>query len=303
MLELLVGLLTKTLNLSEDDLKAIILKEGSEDELNEDALQELLSKDADRIKAIKDANKGSRDDQYKRGLKEAAERIEESIRTTFGLENDLTGDELIAAAKDKSKGGSGEGMTEDEVKAHPAYIALQNEKSKEIAQMQKDHKVALEKAESDFNAKMTRTSVNQRAIALIRSKNPILPEDATRANKRLNTILPELSQYTFEQNGDDIIVKDENGHQLTDPHNNPVSFDQLVTGIAEDYFDFNEGGKEDKGSKGTGNGGDSFGKKTFGKITIPQNSEELKQALENAKTSEERQEISEAFLKNQKGDS
>ena len=301
MLQLMMGLLTKTLNMSEDDLKAIILKEGSEDELNEDALQQLLSKDADRITAIKDANKGSRDDQYKRGLKESAERIEDAIRTAFGLDNDLIGDDLIAAAKEATSNGSGEGMTSDDVKKHPEYIALQTEKSKEIAQMQKDHSKALSDAEGEFNSKMTRTSVNQKAIALIRSRNPILPDDASKANKRLNTILPELAQYKFETNGNEIIVKDENGQLLTDAHNNAVTFDKLVGSIADDYFDFDTG--SEGGSTGTGNGGDNFGKPNFQQVTVPQNSAELEKAMKGAKSSEERQKISEAYLENQKASS
>lgn len=299
---MLVGLLTKTLNMSEDDLKAIILKEGSEDELNEDALQTLLTKDAERIALIKDANKGGRDDQYKRGLKDAAERVEAAIRNTFGLADDLTGDELIAKAKESSPKGSGDGqMTDDEIKAHPLFIALQQEKSKEIAQMQKDHKDALANVETDFNSKMTVTTVNQKALAYIKSKNPVLPTDSSKADKRLSTILPELAKYKFEQKGNDIIVKDENGHQLTDAHNNAVNFNDLVDSIAEDYFDFESG--ESDGSKGTGNGGDDFNKKPFSRVTVPQNSDDLRKALEGAKSSEERQKISEAYLESQKASS
>ena len=300
-MELLMGLLTKTLNMSEDDIKSVIIKEGSEDELKDDALTLLLAKDAERISLIKEKSKGDSDSQYKRGQRETAEKFENSIKTTFGIEDDLNGNDLIAKAKELNTGGSGDGkLTDDDVKAHPVFIALQTEKSKEIAQMQKDHKSALDNNENEFNAKMTRSSVNQKALAHIRSKNPVLPEDTKKADKRLNTILPELANYKFEQNGNDIIVKDLDGKLLTDAHDNAVSFDQLVDGIAEDYFDFDSGG--DGGSKGTGNGGDNFGKGKFNTVKIPQSPQELQKAMEGAKSSEERQKISEAYLEAQKKD-
>ncbi len=302
MLDLLLGLLTKTLNMSEDDLKAVILKEGSEDELNEDALQSLLTKDADRIKAIKDGYTESKDNQYKRGLKEGAEKIEGTLKEKFGIEEDLTGEDLIAKAVETLSGRSGEGeMSESDVKTHPVYIALQNEKSKEIARMQKEHEQALANAESEFNTKMTKTSVNQRVLQHIRSKNPILPEDPKKADKRLRTILPELDQYKFEQDGNEIIVKDSNGQMLTDAHNNVVTFDRLVDTLSEDYFDFQSNDSDD--TQGTGNGGNDFGKRNFDKITIPKDSKELEQALKVAKSPEERQKISEAFLESQNAES
>lgn len=300
MKELLMSLLTKTLNLSEDDIKAVILKEGSEDELADDALQQLLDKDASRITAIKDANKGSRDDQYKRGQKETAEKFENSIKSLFGIEDDLNGDELIAKAKETIPSGSGDGkLTDDDVKAHPVFIALQTEKSKEIAQMQKDHDKALEDAEGEFNSKMTRSAVNAKAIAHIRGKNPKLPDDSAKANKRLNAILPELGKFKFEQKGNDITVKNEDGSLLTNAQGHQISFDQLVEGIADDFFDFDEGGQE--GSKGTGNGGDGFGKQgKFSTTNVPSNPDELQKAMDAAKSPEERTEISKAYLEAQK---
>lgn len=301
MLELLVGLLTKTLNLSGEDVKAILLKEGSEDELNDDALEQLLTKDADRITAIKDAGKGGRDDQFKRGLKESAERIEGAIKTAFGIEGDLTGEDLIAKVKETASGGSsGDGkLTDADIKAHPVFIALQKEKSKEIAQMQTDHEKALADAEGEFNSKMTRSSVNQKALAHIRSKNPKLPEDSAKADKRLNSILPELAKFKFEQNGSDITVKNDDGSLLQDGHGNAVTFAKLVDSIADDYFDFESGGEG--GSKGTGNGRDGFGKQgKFGTVTVPDSPEALQEAMEKAKSPEERAEISKAYLEAQK---
>lgn len=302
MEQILLGLLGKTLNMTEEQIKSLLYKEdGEENELKDDALQLLLQKDADRITQIKDANKAGRDDQYKRGQRETAEKWESDIREAFGLSSDLTGSDLIAKAKETKIEGSGNGeITDDQVKSHPAYMALQNEKKKEIEDINKEWGQKLKDAESDYNGKVTRSTVNSRALSHIRSMNPVLPEDATKASKRLNLVTHELSNYQFKTDGDQILVIDEDGQQLTDAHNTPVSFEDLVKDIAETYFDFSAEEDGDKGGKnGTGNQ-NKFGSGKFSKTKVPTTPEELQQAMKDAKTPEERKELSEAFLKRSK---
>jgi hypothetical protein len=171
MNELLMGLLTKTLNMSEDDLKSIILKEDSE-ELREDALQKLLEKDADRIAGIKSKSKEDADNQYKRGQRETAEKFEQDIKRTFGLTSELTGDELLAEAKSTIGSGDSEDLTDDKVKAHPLYIQLLNEKKKEIDTLNQDWEKKLNEKENEFTTRVTKSTAVQKAIDMVRSKKP-----------------------------------------------------------------------------------------------------------------------------------
>lgn len=301
MLEILVGLLAKTLNKPEDEIKSLILKEDSE-ELKDDALSILLDLDADRMTALVEKHKKEKADQYARALKEVSKDWEKKIKEQFSLETESTGDDLIAEAvqKQSSGGGKGDGeeLTDEKVKSHPLYIRLQNEKKKEIDEINADWQKKLEEKDNEYNQRMTRSSVHQKILTRIKSKNPILPEDAKKAEKRLNAALRDFSEYDFDIDGNDIIVKTKDGQQLMDKHNNPVSFDELVDAVADDYFDF-EDGKDGKGSGGgTGNKND-FGSGKFDRVVAPKTPEELKEAIRNAKSSEEREAITESWNKSQ----
>ena len=282
--------------MTEDDLKSLIYKEDSE-ELKDDALQQLLNLDSTRITGIKDNFIGNKDEQYKRALRETSERWEKDIKKAFNLETDLIGDELIAeVVKTKSKG-SGDGkddLTDDKVKAHPLYIDLNNSKVRELSELKKQHQTELETKDNEFNSRTTLANVNSSALSYVRSKNPILPEDVAKAGKRLNSILPELGKYDFEKNGDSYIVKNKDGSQLVDTHNNPVSFEELLDNVSDTYLDFEEKGDGNKG-KGTGNQ-NKFGKDRFKNMKVPQNHDDLQTALANAKDSDERAAISKAYL-------
>jgi len=305
MLEILLGLLTKTLNLSEDEIKSLILKEDSEDELKEDVVQILLAKDADRISQIKSKHTDESQNQYKRGIRETAEKFENDIKRIFGIESDLQGEELLAEVKSKLPEGSGEGdeLTDDKVKAHPLYIALQNEKKKEIDQIKADHQIELETAKGEYDTTLLHNRVVETGVSKIKSKNPILPEDATKAQARLSVVGQKLNEYSWKADGDTLIPVDEKGHQLVDGHNNPITFDDIVENIGSTYFDFEEGdggagGSGSGGGNGTGNG-NGFGKNQFSRVKVPQTPEELQAAMQSAKTSEERAAISEAYTKAQ----
>lgn len=304
--EIMMGLLTKTLNMSEDEIKSLIYKEDSEDgELNDNALEALISKDADRISAIRDKYKNDKDDQYKRGQRETAEKFEKDIKKLFDFESELQGEDLLAEAKKQiaKEGGSSDELTDDKVKAHPLYIQLQNEKQREIDSLNQEWENKLNEKENEFTTRVTRSNATSKAIDLIRSKNPRLPEDASKAQKRLSVVGNELKNYNWKQDGDTLIPVDDKGHQLVDEHEKPITFDMIVENIGDLYFDFEdpEDKGEDKGKGGTGTGNSNgFNSRKHGRVKVPKTAEELETAMANAKTPEERSELSKAFIEAQK---
>lgn len=304
MLQILVGLLAKTLNKPEDEIKSLILKEDSE-ELKPDALSIMLDLDASRMSTLVEAHKKEKADQYARALKEVSKDWEKKIKDQFSLETDKTGDELIAEAVQSKASGGGDGdgdeLTDEKVKSHPLYIRLENEKKRELEEVRKEWEKKLDEKENEYTQRMTRSSVHQKILARIKSKNPVLPEDAKKAEKRLNAALRDFSEYDFDIDGNDIIVKTKDGQQLKDKHNNPVSFEELVDVVADDYFDF-DGSGGDSGGKGSGSGTgnkNEFGSGKFDRVVSPKTPDELKEAIRNAKSSEEREAITAAWEKNQ----
>jgi hypothetical protein len=125
-----------------------------------------------------------------------------------------------------------------------------------------------------------------------------LPEDASKAQARLNVIGLELNKYSWKQNGDEIVPVDEKGQQLLDAHNNPITFSDIVGNIGDTYFDFQEDGGSESGG-GTGNE-NNFDRKKWDKTKVPKTPEELQKAMDSAKDPEERQAISKAYLDAQK---
>lgn len=302
LFNILLGLLAKTLNMPEDEIKSRIYKEDSE-ELKDDALQVALDLDAERISRIKETHKTEKADQYARAKKEVSSDWEKKIKAQFNLETDKIGDELIAEAVQKVSSGDGDGdgeLTDDKVKAHPLFIKLQNDLDTEVKQLNEDWQKKLEETQNGFEHEKLRSYVNNEAIRYIKGKNPVLPEDQAKAQKRLSVVTKDLSEYDFEKQGDKIIVKTKEGHQLVDRHDKPVSFEQLVESIGGDYFDFNDdGGKGGKGSTGNKN---KFGDKKFDRVTVPKDAEELKNAMRNAETPEEREAITKAWNESQESE-
>jgi len=299
-MELLMAFLTTTLKKSADDIRSLIYKEDS-DELKDDAGALLLELDAQRVSAWDEKLKTAKQEQYDRAKREVSNDFEKRIKSTFNLETDKKGDELIAeAVATKIEGGKDGELTDEKIKASNLYQQLQRDKKSEIEKLNGEWETKLTNAQSEFNQQATRQTVKQKAIAIAKSLNLKISNDPIKAEKQLNIIARDLETYNFEANGDDFVVKKENGEQLLDQHGNPVSFSELVEGTAKGYFDVNDK-TDDKPGTGTENK-NNFGGGNFKNIQVPKDGEELKNALRGAKSPEEREAISNAYIDAQNSD-
>lgn len=299
-MELLMAFLTTTLKKSADEIKSLIYKEDT-DELKDDAGALLLELDAQRVSAWDEKLKTAKQEQYDRAKREVSNDFEKRIKSTFNLETDKKGDELIAeAVASRIEGGQDGELTDEKIKASNLYQQLQRDKKSEIEKLNGEWETKLQNAQSEFNQKATRQTVNQKALAVAKSLNLNISSDPIKAEKQLSVILRDLDAFSFEQNGDDFVVKKENGEQLLDSHGNPVSFSELVEGTAKGYYDVIENNDPPPGN-GTGNE-NNFGGDAFKNIKVPKDGDELKNALRGAKSPEEREAISNAYIDAQKSD-
>ena len=118
--QLLIGLLGKTLNMSEEQITSELYNEDEPDKLKENALDLLLAKDQERVNSFEKKRKDENQQQYDRGIRETSEKWEKDLRTKFGLsDTDKTGDELVALAVEKIGTGGGGDFTDEDVKKHP----------------------------------------------------------------------------------------------------------------------------------------------------------------------------------------
>lgn len=292
----LIEFLSKTLNLDADRLADILYKKADDgtpsEELNEDVLPKLLDLDKGRIAKIKEEGKGSFDNGYKKAQKEISEQWENRIKTTFELETDAVGEELLTAIKEKA-GTGGKTSSEEDVKKHPLYLSLEKKYLLDLKAAKEEGERALE----EFKSKMTVSELKNMAKGIAKekllSKKPVLEDDQNIAETRIQDFLRELESYDYQKLDDGTLLPIKDGKRLENDHSHPISFDALIDSVASRRFKFEV--QDPKGNGGNKN--DPGGKKDPVKFTgkVPANEDELLKAYSAITDPEERAELIKAY--------
>jgi len=287
---ILIGVLTKTLNKSEQEVTELLYQgEGENIELRETVIDDILALDSKRVANIKKnapVDKERLDNEYKRGQKETLDKFEKSLRDKYSFNSEKKGmeliDEIISSNKKASK------LTDDEVKKHPLYVDLEKER------VTKDEYERVIKEYEDYKKKIERdnkfVSIKERARLKLQEMKPIVSDNALVAKTREEDFLRKFEIYDYQIDGDNILVLKSDGTRLEDGHGNPLPFDDLVKQIAVVNYDFPRQGKKG-GTGGTGGGENN---KSLN-IVVPKTPEEYKQAIENAQNIDEKIAIKEAY--------
>ena len=92
--KILTGVLAKTLNIGIGEA-AELIKDG-ENITEETITSSILDKDKERVKVLTNSKKEEHfQDGYKKAKKEERAKLEEEVKTEFGIESDKTGIDLI----------------------------------------------------------------------------------------------------------------------------------------------------------------------------------------------------------------
>jgi len=285
---ILIGVLTKTLNKSEQEATDLLYQQdGDELIVKESAMDDILSLDAKRVENIKKNAPVSADrlkNEYGRGKKEALDELESTLKDKYSIDSDKQGVELvdsILSAKSKPTK-----LSDDEVKKHPLYLDLEK---KRVAREE------YEKLESDYNnykntVEKTKKFSTVKGIArsVLQELKPIVSENPTVARTREEDFLAKFEAYEYQLDSDTPIVIKPDGTRLEDGHGNAKPFKEFVRELAMMNYDFPK--QDDKGNTGQ----DPDKKKQFS-FTIPTNDREYAEAVNNAKTVEEKVAIKEAY--------
>jgi hypothetical protein len=193
----------------------------------------ILELDADRIRKYK----GDNDSQYKRGIKEGAEKIEDSLREKYELDSELKGVDLVDHLVVKKIEEAKTAGTKDITK-HPEYIKLQVSIEKQLKDRDKEWETKLIEKERDFNKAKLFEKVRNHALSNLEARKPILSEDPRKAQKWKDTYLNELRQGNYMEDGDTIIVLGQDGKPLQTDHGKTITFDDYEKEIADQYFEY-----------------------------------------------------------------
>jgi hypothetical protein len=274
--------LQKAFKLTAEDVAGLYNEAG---ELTDFSLIE--QKDAARITKLS----SDKTNQYNRGLKEGAEKLEKALKEKYDVESDFIGVELfdhIIEAKVAEVKGAGEG----EVMKHPDVIKALNEKDKALKAKDKELIDKLKAKEDEINAANLFKEVESFGLAEFDNLNPILPADAKKAKALKDVLTSDLKKYKYQKDGDGYIVLKEDGTPLQDAHGNNVNFKDHIKEHAEKYFDFKTA--EDRSSSGNQNTGSQAGKK----VRMPKDKDDyVKLMSDQTLTPQERIEIKNLAVK------
>lgn len=292
--DLLLGVLTKTLNRSEQEITELLYqKDGDEYVLKEGVVDEVLNLDSARVESIKKnapVPKDRLDNEFKRGQKEALKKLEDTVKDKYSFDSEKLGIDLIDdIIADKSK--VTKKITDDDVKKHPLYLDL------EKSRVAKDEHDRVIKEFNDFKNNIEKTqkfsAVKDKAGSLLDSMKPIVSENPAVAKTRRDDFLSKFESYDYQIDGDNIIILKPDGSRLEDGHGNPLPFEAHVKNVAVLNYEFPK--QNDKGNGG-GDGGDN---KTFN-FAVPKNDAEYRDAIRSAKTLDEKVAIKDAYENSQK---
>lgn len=251
-------------------------------------LSVIMEADAQRVAKFK----GEKEDQYKRGVKEASQKLEHAIKEKYAVESDLEGVELVdhilvSRISESSK--------PETIQKHPEFIKARAEWEKEQKQRDKEWEKKLTDKDIEFNRVKTFEQVKNRAMQILTEANPILPSDPKKAESWKNVFLAELSSGNYQISDDGtILVLDKDGSMLKDTHGYSKTFNDHAKELADKYFEFPVAEKRSsaglKEKEKEGQGGAQF--------VPPKNEEERLQRLRDPRiTPQARKELTEYVIK------
>lgn len=286
-----------------DHLKTV---EGEEidDSLAETILKEL---DAEKVTSFKEEAKTRFDNGVKKGQKETAIKFEKKLKTAFDIQEDsLEGEELLSKIEEisKEKGGKTSSkeidfnsVTVDQLEKIPAYINKQREFQTKITEKEQEKAAALEEVVNKTKNQEILQKVKTLALSKLNERNPILPQEAAKAERQKNKLLiEELEAFKFMQAEDGALIPlDEEGKPKTNANGISIDVDMLITGIIDSNFEFEKvDQKKSPGNKTGDNGGSGASASYAGKA--PTSSKEYMDLLTSDElTIEEKSSIKEQY--------
>lgn len=274
----------KAFKLSTEEVASLYNEAG---ELSDFSLIE--SKDAERIKKLST----DKQNQYNRGLKEGAEKLEKAIKEKYEIESDLIGVELfdhVIETKIVPVAGDEDVLKNPEVIKHINQLVTQHGKEKKALLKEMEEK--LKNKEIEISEANMFKDIESAAIVEFESLNPILPEDPKKAKALKDILISELKKYKHSKDKDGFSVLKEDGSVLTDDHGYPVSFQSHVKNIADKYFDFKVA--EERSNSGNKNESQQGSKK----VRMPKDRDEyVKIMSDQTLTPQERVEVKNLAVK------
>lgn len=250
----------KALNITDEQFAEIVYSDDK-GTMKENAIDELLRLDAERVAKLKSSNKEEltkmHDKGHQKGLAEGLSKFEGSLKEQFGVETNLQGVDLVKEII--AKIGKDTNLDDEKVKLHPLYLALERKVGTDYIERAEYEKVKgeFDGYKSNIEKEKITGVVSVDAIKFFRSLNPVLSKNQTIAFNQEADFVAKLKAFEYEVQPDGNHVVKIDGKRLENAQGHPVLFNDFVKQQAEKYFDFEVQGQ--KGSAGNNNNGGSGG--------------------------------------------
>lgn len=254
-LSVLMSFVTKAYNKTETELNDIICDETG---VKQDAFENLLTLDSARVKKLKGDSQAMFDKGYQKAEAEIKSKAEKTFKEKTGFDHDAeTFEELIEKyVADQGTKTKKSATTDDEIKKHPLYLALEKEKAKIIAES--IPKAEHEKFVQEVERKEKFSLVKSKVLEKLQAINIAPIENQAVKKKRIELFLKEFEGYDYQLDGENIVVLNPDGTRKEDDHGNPFDFNKLIENTVSEHFEILK--QAPKGSAGNSNPDDNKNK-------------------------------------------
>lgn len=255
MEEILLGFVSKALNLEGEQLAGLLYKPDGEGkptkDLNENALQQLLDTHAKHIETVRGKGVDEKtvfDRGHAAGKKDSLEKFERQIKEAFGIQADVQGIDLVKVAAStflKSE------TSADKIKVHPEYLAAEAAWQSQLTQKVGEWESKYQQLEQTVTKEKTFAQYLPKIDSAFSKLNAVLPTRPEAAAFHRKEFFDTFKAYDFiTENGRDYVIKD--GKRVENAQGHPRTLEDIVTEHAAMRFDFAV--QSDKGAAGNKNG-------------------------------------------------
>ena len=277
MSDVLKDFAVKALNITDEQFAEIVYSDDKQT-IKENAIQELLRLDAERVTKLKAASKDEltqmHDKGYKKAQAESISKFENSLKEQFGVtESSSQGIDLVKEIISKISRDTN--LDDDKVKLHPLYVQLEKKLGSEYVAKAEYEKVLgeFDGYKSNIEKEKVLTVVVSDALKEFESLNPVLSSDAKRAYNQKLDFLAKMKSFEYEVQADGNHIIKVEGKRVENAQGHPIPFKEFVKQQAELYYDFNVQGQKASGGNANNNGSSASS------VSVPSSKKEYMIAL------------------------
>ena len=254
MKELLIGFLSKTLNLDTERIADLLFKKDADgkptDEVAADAITNLLAADAERVQKLKPDTKEYFDNGYKKAQAEIAAKWEKLIREKTGVdpEGKLQGEALVDAVKAASASQSAD---PDKVKTSAEYLELERRMRAELGTLKETYEKQIAEIQTGYEKQQIWAKASGRIREIAREKFD-LPADQAKADALLDLFLHRFSDLEFQPDTSEGLIPIKGGKRLENQHGHARALAEVVEEYGKTVFDPKKSGGGNAGNQNNG---------------------------------------------------